>query len=157
MKLTFRPATLDDLPTLLTLEQAIIDAERPFNRQIKDSDVYYYDLPALINNDNSHLMVCEQHESTQQQIVACGYVRLDPAKPAMRHQQQGYLGFMYVVESMRGQSINQQLMQRLIDWARTRGISEFCLDVYADNTAAIRAYEKMGFKPSFIQMVLEPE
>jgi RimJ/RimL family protein N-acetyltransferase len=33
-----------------------------------------------------------------------------------------------------------------------QGVTDFYLDVYADNPSAIRAYEKLGFKPNLVEM-----
>ncbi|GGY52407.1 hypothetical protein GCM10011297_26640 [Bacterioplanes sanyensis] len=153
MNLIFRPATLNDIPALLQLEQAVVEAERPFNPQIKHSGAWYYDLPALIAQDDSLLLVAVHAD----QIIATGYVQIRATKPALTYRQHGYLGFMYVAEDFRGQGINQQLMQNLITWAQERGVSDFHLDVYAGNEAAIRAYEKAGFKPCLMQMTLHQE
>ena len=153
MNLIFRSATQDDIPALLQLEQAVIEAERPFNPQIKHSGAWYYDLPALIAQDDSLLLVAVNAD----QIIATGYVQIRATKPALTYRQHGYLGFMYVAEDFRGQGINQQLMQQLITWAQERGVSDFHLDVYAGNEAAIRAYEKAGFQPRLMQMTLHPE
>lgn len=42
-----RPATINDLTTLLDLEQQVIEAERPYNAAIKSQDAKYYDLEKL--------------------------------------------------------------------------------------------------------------
>lgn len=144
----YREATLADIPALRTLEQGVIDAERPFNDNIQPQDVTYYDLNALITNNNSQLLVLE-HEG---ELVGAGYVQIREAKPYFVHSRLGYLGFMFVAPSMRGQGINKHIMQQLMGWAKNKGIKDFYLDVYAENEAAIKAYEKLGFKPNLVEM-----
>jgi ribosomal protein S18 acetylase RimI-like enzyme len=39
-----------------------------------------------------------------------------------------------------------------MQWARTMGVSDFYLDVYAQNQSAVKAYEKFGFKANLIEM-----
>lgn len=64
----FRQATLSDVNVLLALEQAVVDAERPFNSAIKAQGARYYDIPALITDDDSYLLVAEDNGA----IVATG-------------------------------------------------------------------------------------
>ncbi len=145
--MNLRPAQLDDLPTLLDFEQRVIAAERPFNSVIVNQGGHFYDLPGLIDDPDSMLMVVETDA-----ILGCGYVSIRQSKPAWQHLRHAYLGFMFTLESHRGQGINQCLMDALMRWSQQRGVVDFYLDVYADNASAIRAYEKCGFKTSMISM-----
>ena len=106
----YRQATPADLPQLLKLEQAVIDAERPFNTTIKDQEAKYYDIEALINNDDSLMQVVEFNDV----IIATGYVQIRESKVSLKHKNHGYLGFMYVEPVHRGKGINKQVMQKLI-------------------------------------------
>ncbi|WP_448550069.1 GNAT family N-acetyltransferase [Thalassotalea fusca] len=146
----YREATPSDIEALLGLEQKVVEAERPFNQQISESGVTYYDLSELIANVSSLLLVGE----CQSQIVATGYVDIRQSKSSLKHAKHGYLGFMYVEPEFRGQGINKKILDKLIDWAKERNIRDFYLDVYAENSAAIKAYEKAGFKSSLIEMQL---
>ena len=146
--LTIRKATLNDLEALLELEQAIIAAERPFNATIKKSNCTYYNLNDFITDDNTHLLVAE----LDNEIIASGYSQVRVSGNSLNHEQHAYLGFMYVVEQYRGRGINKQLMDALIAWSKSRDIRDFYLDVYSENSAAIRAYEKAGFSKCFVEM-----
>lgn len=145
-----RAATNDDIAVLRQLEQAVIDAERPLNPTIKRSEAKYYNLEALISDTNTLLIIGEVNN----QIIATGYVQLRTSKQQLQHQQHGYLGFMYVAPNKRGQGLNQQIMTYLIDWAKTQQVTDFYLDVYNNNTAAVHAYEKLGFEPCLLEMKL---
>lgn len=146
----FREATMEDLATLRTLEQCVVEAERPFNEAIKEGSPRYYDIEDLITNERSLLLVAED----QGAIVGTGYVQIRASKQSLQHEEHAYLGFMYVAPEYRGQGLNAKLMNQLMDWSKERGIRDFYLDVYADNAAAVRAYEKAGFKPSLLEMKL---
>lgn len=61
---------------------------------------------------------------------------------------------MYVDPACRGQSVIGKIIDALKHWCRSRGISELRLEVYNDNAAAIRAYQKAGFHPLSLQMRL---
>ncbi|MFK8053937.1 MAG: GNAT family N-acetyltransferase [Woeseiaceae bacterium] len=145
-----RPATHEDLPTLLKFEQGVVEEERPFNAAIKAASVVYYDLPDLISNPRSLLLIAEHNGDA----AGCGYVQLRESKAAFSHELHGYLGFMYVLRDFRGQRLNKQIVDALLKWGRAQGVQDFYLDVYAENQAAIRAYEKAGFKPLMVEMKL---
>lgn len=153
MDSTIRKATLKDLPILLEFEQGIIQAERSFDTTLKAEHITYYDLSELITSENSVVFVVEINK----QIVASGYAKIKPDKPYLKHDKQGYLGFMFVSEKHRGKQLNQLIMNALLKWCQSRGAYEVKLDVYHDNIAAIKAYEKVGFKKHLINMRLNIE
>lgn len=146
-----RKATLDDLDTLLRFEQGIIEAERPFDPTLKQNEICYYDLKALLTSEQVALVVAETNEL----VVGCGYVRIEKAKPYLLHQYFGYLGFMYVLPEHRGKGINQMIIADLKEWALSKGITELRLEVYADNLSAMKAYEKAGFQSLMLLMRMD--
>lgn len=146
--IVIRGASRDDLPTLLEFEQGVIEAERPMDAGLKEGPINYYDLERLITSPDIRLAVAEIYGK----LVGCGYARLDSAKPYLKYDRQSYLGFMYVLPDFRGKGINHLILDDLCEWTRSRGVTEVRLEVYPNNTAAIRAYEKTGFKPYLLQM-----
>ena len=122
----FRQATLSDVNALLALEQAVVDAERPFNSAIKAQGARYYDIPALVTDDDSYLLVAEDNGA----IVATGYVQIRQSKPSLEHNVHGYLGFMYVAPAYRGMGLNKQIIDTLMAWAESKQVFDFYLDVY---------------------------
>ena len=141
-QITVRPASLSDLDRLLDLEQAMIEAERPFDETIRvEGDVRYYDLEALIGSPDAEVLVAE----FDSQIIGTGYARLDLSEPYLKHDRHSYLGFMYVVPEHRGKGLNKTIMEKLEAWSMSRGVTEMQLEVYAGNAAALRAYEKSGY------------
>lgn len=145
---TIRPATLSDLPTLLEYEQGVIEAERPFVPQMKNTPFHYYDIGELIKADNCHLLVAVEAE----QIVACGYARIEAAKPYLKHDQIGYLGFMFVHPDCRGRGLVGDILSGLEQWLVSKDVCALHLDVFAENQAAISAYKKAGFTPYLVDM-----
>ncbi|MEH6346721.1 MAG: GNAT family N-acetyltransferase [Bermanella sp.] len=145
-----REANPEDIPALLDLEQSVIEAEKPFNSSIKAEKTHYYDLDNLIASKDSYLVVVEDSSD----IVATGYVQIRESKTALKHDTHSYLGFMFVSPEHRGKAINQKVMSHLIEWSKSRGITDLYLDVYSQNESAIKAYEKAGFEPSLMEMKL---
>jgi GNAT superfamily N-acetyltransferase len=150
MEVEIRKAILDDLPDLLRFEQGVINAERPHDPTLKPDPLHYYDIPTLIESDDTMLAVAV----IGQRIVGCGYARIEPAKHYLKHKNRVYLGFMYVDPSYRGKGVIQEIIKVLGEWAITKGETELRLDVYHSNEAAIKAYEKAGFMRHMIEMRL---
>ncbi|QKJ64761.1 GNAT family N-acetyltransferase [Flavobacterium sp. M31R6] len=143
-----RNATLDDLAILLEFEQGIIAAERPFDPTLKEEKISYYDIGKMILALDVEVVVAVLDD----QIIGSGYARIENAKPYLNHKLYAYLGFMYTHSDHRGKGVNTQIIEALSKWVHSQGIFEMRLDVYSDNSSAIRAYEKAGFKKHLINM-----
>ena len=150
MNYTVRIATLEDLPTLLDFEQRLIEAERPMDSCIKDGEISYYSISDFIKGDLSEVYVV----TIKDEIVASGYARIIDDQTYFKHSKIGYLGFMFVPKKHRGNGYNQLVLDALLSWCKDRKVFEIRLDVYDVNTAALRAYEKAGFKKHLINMRL---
>lgn len=140
----------DDLPILREFEQGVIEEERPCNDSIRKTNVTYYDLDHFLADPNTSLQLVEDDG----RVVASGYVQLRRSEVELVHDKHAYLGFMYVEPEFRGQGINRMIIESLISWGRGQGVNDFYLDVYTENGAAIRAYEKVGFTPVMVEMKL---
>ncbi|KIA85421.1 GNAT family N-acetyltransferase [Flavobacterium sp. AED] len=146
--ITIRKAHPDDLKKLLEFEQGIIIAERPFDPTLKEGKIHYYDIEKMISASHIEVLVAE----SDSEIIGSGYARLEDAKPYLNHETYAYLGFMYTDPNHRGKGVNSRIIEALKDWCRSKDIFELRLDVYNDNTPAIKAYEKVGFKKHLINM-----
>ena len=146
-----RKATQSDLPTLLRFEQGVVNAERPFDSDIKPDPVHYYDIEELINATHIELIVAEMDG----EVIGCGYARIEQSKHFLRHSLYAYLGFMYVDPTHRGKGVNKEIIEALKQWAVSQSIVELRLDVYEGNLPAIQAYEKAGFSKQLINMRMD--
>lgn len=153
MKPIVRKATLKDVPVLLDFEQGLIRAERPMDPTLLEGKISYYDVSKFITDTDSELFVVE----LKGEIVASGYAKIKDDRKYLKHRKQGYLGFMFVPESHRGNGFNKLVINALMKWCKERGVFEIRLDVYDTNFSAIRAYEKTGFKKHMINMRLNIE
>ena len=145
-----RKASLNDLQQLLRFEQGVIAAERPFDPTLKPGDIHYYDLEQMIASPDVEIVVAQIGE----EIIGSGYACIKTSKHYLSHPKHAYLGFMYVAPDHRGKGANQKIIAYLKDWAIEKGITEMRLEVYVDNVAAIKAYEKAGFKRHMLEMRL---
>ena len=147
-EIIIRKATLNDVETLLSFEQGVIKAERPFDPTLKVDPVNYYDIEKMITSENVELVVAAVNDK----LIGSGYARIEEAKIYLKHAQHAYLGFMYVLPEHRGKGVNKKIIDALTEWSQSKNISELRLDVYNNNEAAIKAYEKVGFVKHMIEM-----
>lgn len=146
-----RKATEKDLEILLSFEQGVVEAERPFDNSLKDGTIHYYDLPELIRSDKAEVLVAIVDDL----IVGSGYAKILKAKSYRKFEEYAYLGFMYVRPKYRGRGINQTVLHHLIDWSKQQSLTEVRLEVYDENIIAKNSYLKKGFKPNLLEMRLE--
>jgi GNAT superfamily N-acetyltransferase len=139
---TTRRATNADLPKLNEFLQMLVEAERPFNPTLKEGEIFYYGLKALLVEERTAVLVIE----TDGEIIGSGYAQIRSAKAYEQHESFGYLGFMFVTPEFRGKGLNALLLNELKQWVISKGITEVRLQVYSENNAAVSAYEKVGFK-----------
>lgn len=143
-----RTASEADLEVLLEFEKGIIEAERPFDSTLKTGEIHYYDLGHLIRRADAEVVVAE----IGNELVGSGYALIRPAFDYLQHSHYAYLGFMYVKPEYRGRGINRLILDSLKQWASGQGIDEIRLEVYEENIAARKAYEKAGFKGHLLEM-----
>lgn len=146
-----RQARLDDLDVLLEFEQAVVEAERPFDPTLRKEGAVYYNIPKLIAAPDVEIVVAE-HDA---RLIGSGYARIEESKSYLKHAIHSYLGFMYVIPEFRGKGINKLIIDALYAWSLTQGVREIRLEVYSANSAAIRAYEKVGFSSLMLTMRAE--
>ena len=146
-----REATAADLPMLLDFEQALIAYERPFAPNLRKDKISYYDLSAHIKAKDIRVVVAE----IAGELVGSGCALIKENKAYKAPRYYVYLGFMYVIPEYRGQGINGQIMNDLIDWGKAQSYTEVQLDVYAENESAIKAYAKAGLVPEILTMRLD--
>ena len=151
MNYKVRPATIEDLPILFAFEQGIIKAERPFDATLKEGEIHYYDLAEMIVNDNAEVLVVETIDG----VAASGFAQILTAKPYANYDRYSSFRFMFVKEEYRGKGLNKMILDGLIAWSEDRGIKEMRLNVYDENTPAINAYLKAGFKKTMLEMRLD--
>jgi len=149
--LIVRKSSLRDIPKLREFEQGVITAERPYDESLKDELITYYDLEALVTDENSEILVVE-HDN---ELIGSGYAQLRKSKPYVKNEYFSYLGFMYVSPDHRGMGVNKLILDALFEWSKSKGVYTVCLDVYEKNQSAVRAYEKAGFVKDMVKMGIE--
>ena len=151
MEIVIRPAKPEEIDILLMFEKEIIEIERPFDSTLKESEIHYYDLLEFIKSPNAEILIAVIND----EIVGSGYAKILTAKPYQKYSEYAYLGFMFVKPAFRGKGVNKKIIDELIQWAKTKEITEIRLEVYNANEAAKKAYLKVGFKPNLLEMRIE--
>jgi len=151
MNITTRSAVLEDLQVLYDFEQGIVTAERPYDPTLKDGHINYYDLKELIKSEQAEVVVALADD----EVVASGYAKIKEAKAYLKFEKYAYVGFMFVKPDYRGQGVSQKILQALQAWSISRGLTEMRLEVYGDNSKALSAYERYGFKKHMVEMRVE--
>ena len=146
-----REATLEDLETLLEFEQGVVEAEKPLDPFLGKGELHYYNIPELITADYTQFLVAVSNN----EIVACGYIRIDNSKIYQKNPKHGYIGFMFVKPSFRGQKISTLLLDSLKNWAKEKELKELRLDVYNNNIEALKVYERFGFTKILVNMRMD--
>ncbi|WP_158840088.1 GNAT family N-acetyltransferase [Polaribacter sp. L3A8] len=150
-EISIRTANLNDLETLLEFEQGVIKAERPLDPFLGDGKITYYNIPELITNKDIHLIVAVSNN----ELIACGYLRLEKSKHYHKNPKHGYIGFIFVKPSFRGNRISNLILEALKNWALKKDLKELRLDVYSNNSGAIKSYERFGFTKSLVNMKMD--
>ncbi len=152
MKLTFRKATLEDVPLLRGFEAKLVEHERAVEPTLKqEGTLEYYNIPKLIEDTgNAIVLIAEIHGVA----VGCGLGQIKENDTCYNETHYGYVGLMYVDESQRGKNVGGSIVQEVTNWFRSQGINEVRLKVYASNPRAVGAYEKYGFEPYIQEMRL---
>ncbi|QTE21593.1 GNAT family N-acetyltransferase [Polaribacter cellanae] len=149
--ISIRTAKLTDLEALREFEQGLIEAERPLDPFLGKGKLHYYNIPKMIAANNIHLIVAVSNT----ELVASGYVRVENSKQYHKNPTHGYVGFIYVKPLFRGKKISNFILESLKSWAKNKGLNELRLDVYHNNSSAIKSYEHFGFKKSMIHMRID--
>lgn len=152
MNLKFRKATLDDVPLIRGFEQKLVNHERGVEPSLKqEGTLEYYDIPKLIEDTRNAIVLIAEIDGV---AVGCGLGQIKENDPCYNESHYGYVGLMYVDESQRGKNVGGSIVQELTNWFRSQDINEVRLKVYANNSGAVRAYERYGFEPYIQEMRL---
>ena len=126
-----------------------MQAERPFDPTLEEGTIHYYDDPRMLESDEVEFLLATSGETL-------GGLRLRAHRAGQsrifRHTHHAYVGLMYVEPAYRGSGVSGKILGSLKQWCRSRNVAELRLEVYRDNGAAVRAYERAGFAPLYMQM-----
>ena len=75
-----------------------------------------------------------------------GYLWVGESINMLTGKKQGFIYDIFVGREFRSKGIGEKLLEKAVDFCREKGYSRILLMVSVNNTAAIKLYEKAGFK-----------
>lgn len=69
--------------------------------------------------------------------------------------QLGTINNLFVLKEYRGKGLGKQLMETMMEAFREKGINNFELYAFNNNTNTLKFYEKLGFKKYNVQMLYQ--
>ncbi len=153
MSLILRLAKLSDLNILNNFQQQLVNHEKPFDSGIPTKGaIEYYNINELIKDDNSYFLVAE----IDSKLVGCAFGQIRKNIDWAVNKQYGYIGLMFVDEKHRRQKIGKLIVNAIIQWFKTKQISDIRLKVYEKNVSAVNEYRKYGFKDFILELQYSP-
>jgi putative acetyltransferase len=99
------------------------------------------DIAALLAPEVSFLVAAQG-----ERVVGCGAVRRMPAEVATADRPYGEVKRMMVAPAVRGQRVGERLLGSLEALLRAHGIGQALLETGEEQVAAIRLYERCGYR-----------
>jgi GNAT superfamily N-acetyltransferase len=145
-ELRVRPATLDDLDTIVEFRLALLREYRdhPFYAHLRPNVIdRAYELYRLqLSSPNEAMFLAERGRG------ALGILRCveTHASPVLLPERYGYVSSVYVTPTARRQGVLRALVAAAENWCAQRGITEMRLANSAHSTQARDAWSAMGFE-----------
>ncbi|WP_155997409.1 GNAT family N-acetyltransferase [Streptococcus ruminantium] len=150
--MTIRIANQSDIPSLVGLLQDILQVHHQARPDIFKSSGQKFseaDLIDLLEQPNKPVFVYE----LDGQVVGHLFCELSSVKNGtLEPIKTLFIDDLCVTNSVRGQRIGEQLYDFAFSYAKEQGCYNVTLDVWADNTRAVRFYERLGMKPQKLRM-----
>ncbi|WP_155973952.1 GNAT family N-acetyltransferase [Streptococcus ruminantium] len=150
--MTIRIANQSDIPSLVGLLQDILQVHHQARPDIFKSSGQKFseaDLIDLLEQPNKPVFIYE----LDGQVVGHLFCELSSVKNGtLEPIKTLFIDDLCVANSVRGQRIGEQLYDFAFSYAKEQGCYNVTLDVWADNTRAVRFYERLGMKPQKLRM-----
>lgn len=146
-----RKATINDITSILKLyREQFNEMSKLIPDFIKEGNQSTAFIENTISNENSDILACEDEGKIVGFILLQAKQRPDfsfivPGKHC-------YIMDLIITENNRNNGFGTALMNSAKDWAKEQECNIISLDVLANNTRAIKLYEKLGFIPKAQEM-----
>lgn len=158
-----RPATADDLPALGRLGGLLVRIHHGFDPQRflqPSADVeegYAWFLGTQLDEPDVIVLVAEAEVpgAGAVEVIGYAYAGLEPMNWKELREPAGFVHDVVVDPRARGRGIATLLVQRAAAWLEDRGAPRVLLWSAAQNTAARRIFERLGFRPTMVEMTRE--
>jgi ribosomal protein S18 acetylase RimI-like enzyme len=141
-----RPATPDDLPTVLELRLALLrehHRNRVYRRLRPDAEDRARRLFASQLAGTDQVIFLADCSGTTLGILRCVH---STGSPLLYPAHYGYVSSVYVRPEARRQGVLRALLEEAERWCRARGLTEMRLHNAAENAEANESWEALGFE-----------
>jgi ribosomal protein S18 acetylase RimI-like enzyme len=154
--LTVRPAARADMPAVARLAAALVRQHHAFDPRrflcIEPMEPGYSRwLTRELDNEEAIVLVAEEDG----EILGYAYAALVPRDWNSLLDACGTLHDVYVAEEARGRGIGSALVEDVTARLRALGAPRLVLHAAAQNAAAQRLFERLGFRRTMIEMTRE--
>jgi len=149
-----RPAGVSDIPILTRFGLALAHVHISFDAQrfvVPDENTFRRFFEAELARKDTVLLIAEIEAAP----VAYAFVRLEPASIEELRATAAWLHDIYIVPEARARGVGRRLVQAAFDAARTLGSKSLMLGVSPQNASGRALFERMGFRPTMIEMCAE--
>ena len=151
--ITVRPATKDDIPTLMALlvqVNMVHHNGRPDLFKGPTTKYTWAELEQILQNDDTPVFVCADGDG---RVLGHGFCVLQHfGGQLMEEVDTLYIDDICVDEAARGLGVGRALYAHILAHARQKGCYNVTLNVWTCNPGAMQFYEKLGLKPYRVGM-----
>jgi ribosomal protein S18 acetylase RimI-like enzyme len=155
-----RKARLNDIDTLISLENELYDNQFEYLKESKsknlddfslkeDSNIFLRNfILRTIRSKNGLVLIAEYDKEI------AGYLIIIIKKniPIFKLEKIAEITDLYIKELFRGKGISNKFRDEVIKWCEIKNIKSITLDMLSNNIHAKRVYEKWGFQEFLTEM-----
>jgi GNAT superfamily N-acetyltransferase len=141
MTISIKPATSDDIESLVKLLNALFSIEQDFT---PNEDAQRSGLRMLLDNPNNGQIFVAHHP----QAKVIGMVSAQLVISTAMGAPSAWLEDMVIFEPFRGQGVGKMLLESAKQWAKSKGAKRLQLVADADNEPALAFYKHLNWQPT---------
>ncbi len=155
--IAIRKATIDDFDELFKLRLMSKKEELKYSNTLKPitkSKHYYREyLQFDLTKPDRILFVAEDRNKIVGAILAKFFT---PLRISRYHKEgKGHISNLFVDKEHRKKGVAENLVKSALEWLKSNKVPHVSLEIHMDNKAAIKLYDKMGFRHFTVKMVKE--
>ncbi len=156
-RMQIRRATADDVEAIARLGALLLRVHYEFDRDRfmqpgpGAEEGYAWFLGSQLDEPESLVLVAEAHG----QVVGYLYASIEPRNWKELRERAGFVHDILVTEESRGAGAAQSLMEQAFAWMRQQNAPRVLLWTAAPNDRARRLFERLGFRPTMVEMTKE--
>ena len=139
MMKSFRNATIEDLPQIVTIYNSTIEDGFSTADSVRVSADEKVDWFRGHDKEKHPILVKEYHGK----IIA--WVSLQPFYPHLAYEKSARIN-IYVDSNFQGKKLGQMFLEEILNMSDRYNIENFLAYIFTDNTNSLKLFKKLGFK-----------